>query len=324
MQENIQLSPPLTAPLPLVSIVVLTYNSSATVVETLDSLLKQNYLSLEVIVSDDGSKDNTVAVVREWMDSHGSAFERIELVCAASNGGVCSNVAQGYAAARGEWIKPIAGDDMIMPGAIPRYISKALEGDYSLVISQMRTFTPSSENQNVYGKVVPSQATARQIGLPSHHLLKMLRVRNMLPAPAVLLRRADFEMAGGIDRRFFHLDDWPLWVNLLAKGKSFAWLPEPLVAYRVSEATLSASKNSTSANPLFLQDHVTFYQHYQVGRLGPWRRWDRLLEIFRFKLAKGALRRYPRIYLATGVLRFMSPIYVVERLQRRLSGNRDL
>jgi glycosyltransferase involved in cell wall biosynthesis len=301
---------------PLVSIVVLTYNSEATVIETLDSLLKQEYGALELIVTDDGSKDGTVSLVKEWMATHANAFRRAQLVADTPNQGVCGNVAKGYAAALGTWIKPIAGDDMLLPGAIPRYVAKALEGDYAVVFSQMATFTSSPGREHVFGRIIPTAATAAPITESSRNLREIMRVRNILPAPAVLLRRADFESVGGIDRRFCHLDDWPLWNNLLMAGARFAWLPEPLVAYRVSETTLSASKNSTQANPQFLQDHIAFYKHYQIGQIPLWRRWDRMLEIFRFKLAKNALRGYPRIYTATGVLRLLSPIYLLERLRR--------
>jgi alpha-1,3-rhamnosyltransferase len=316
MQEKLDMTPSPTVGTPLVSIVVLTYNSAATVIETLDSLLLQDYPALELIVTDDGSIDHTISIVEQWLVTHGAAFRRVVVLPAEANGGLCANVAKGYAAARGDWIKPIAGDDALMRGAIARYVDKALSGDYTVVCSQMATFTASAGRGNQFGPVVPTVESATPIAGSPRELLEILRVRNILPAPAVLLRRSDVEQVGGVDRRLFHLDDWPLWINLLSAGKKFAWLPEPLIAYRVSENTLSASKNSTLANPRFLQDHITFYRLYQIGHIPPWRRWDRMLEIFRFKLAKGVLRGYPRIYTATGVLRFLSPIYLLEHLRR--------
>ena len=54
----------------LVSVVVITYNSSQTVVETLDSIKTQTYQNIELIVSDDCSSDNTVEVVQNGIDEN--------------------------------------------------------------------------------------------------------------------------------------------------------------------------------------------------------------------------------------------------------------
>lgn len=316
MQENIPAPVLLPPKSDLVSIVVLTFNSAETILETLASLLHQNYPALEVIIADDGSKDLTIAVVTEWISANGGNFERIEVIQAEINGGICANVARGYAVARGKWIKPIAGDDMLLGGAIRRFMEIASDNDCSVIVSQMKTFKKSSHVGNVFGEVMPSPEDAKAIQSDTLDLLKILRVRNVLPAPSVMLKKEDFENVGGIDRRFFHLDDWPLWINLLLHEKKIVWLPEPLVAYRVSENSISASKNSTLVKPEFLQDHITFYENYQVGHLPMFAHWDRMLEIFRFKMAKNALRKYPRFYTATGILRFLSPIYIKRRLRR--------
>lgn len=65
---------------PLVSVAVVTYNSSKTVLETLDSIYNQTYPNLELIVSDDCSPDNTVEICREWIAGHSRRFIRTELL----------------------------------------------------------------------------------------------------------------------------------------------------------------------------------------------------------------------------------------------------
>ena len=162
--------------------------------------------------------------------------------------------------------------------------------------------------------MIPEKQDIDIITGPSTDLLKALYVRNMIPAPGIFLRRADYNEVGGIDHRFFHLDDWPLWLNLLTKKKTFAYLADPMVAYRISETTVSAAQNATSMNKQFLEDHLTLYKYYQIGHLGLLQRWDRMLEIFRFTLAKGMLRRYPKLYKLTGLLRLTSPVYVALKL----------
>ncbi len=74
--------------LPLISVPVVTYNSSKTVLETLDSIYNQTYENLELIVSDDCSTDNTVDICQEWINAHKERFVRTELLVDEKNTGV--------------------------------------------------------------------------------------------------------------------------------------------------------------------------------------------------------------------------------------------
>ena len=58
----------------LVTVVVVTYNSSKYVLETLDSIFEQTYKNIELIITDDGSSDNTVELCREWLTHYGDRF----------------------------------------------------------------------------------------------------------------------------------------------------------------------------------------------------------------------------------------------------------
>ena len=99
---------------PLVSIIVITYNSSKYVLETLESAKAQTYQNIELIVSDDCSIDNTVEICKEWIEKDKERFVRTELITAEKNTGIPANCNRGVKAAQGEWVKLIAGDDMII------------------------------------------------------------------------------------------------------------------------------------------------------------------------------------------------------------------
>ena len=105
----------------LVSVAVVTYNSSKTVVETLDSIANQTYPDLELIVSVDCSTDNTVEICREWIEAHKERFVRTELLTVEKNTGVSANMNRGADACQGEWVKDIAGDDVLLPECIDIY-----------------------------------------------------------------------------------------------------------------------------------------------------------------------------------------------------------
>src|SRR5690606_22852216 len=95
---------------PLVSIIVITYNSSKYVLETLESARAQTYQNIELIISDDGSKDATVQICRDWLKENSDRFVHSQLLTVEHNTGIPANCNRGVKASKGEWIKLIAGD----------------------------------------------------------------------------------------------------------------------------------------------------------------------------------------------------------------------
>ena len=110
---------------PLVSIIVITYNSSKYVLETLESAKAQTYQNIELIVSDDCSTDNTVEICREWIEKNKKRFLRTELITSEKNTGIPANCNRGVKAAQGEWVKLIAGDDILCNNCIEANIEYA-------------------------------------------------------------------------------------------------------------------------------------------------------------------------------------------------------
>lgn len=93
---------------PLVSVIVPLYNASAYVTEALDSVLASTYRPLEVVVVDDGSKDDSLSVVQTYAKMHPEVR-----VLHQENAGV--SVARNHAIhkAKGEYILPVDADDKI-------------------------------------------------------------------------------------------------------------------------------------------------------------------------------------------------------------------
>ena len=100
---------------PLISVIVITYNSSSTILETLDSIKRQTYSNIELVVSDDCSKDDTVKKAQNWiLDNNINGI----VVTTKKNAGIPANVNKGIKAAKGTLVKIIAGDDILYDYAI--------------------------------------------------------------------------------------------------------------------------------------------------------------------------------------------------------------
>ena len=68
----------------IVSVVVITYNSADYVLETLESIKKQTYKNIELIITDDKSKDNTIEICNKWLDENSKEFIKSRIIITAN------------------------------------------------------------------------------------------------------------------------------------------------------------------------------------------------------------------------------------------------
>lgn len=112
----------------MISVIIPLYNKEASIKQTLMSILSQSYQEFEVVIVDDGSTDNSVAIVEEFQDM------RVRLI-RQPNGGPSKARNVGVSNARGEWILFIDADDEILPNAIlcfEQYIQNVPNADMFL------------------------------------------------------------------------------------------------------------------------------------------------------------------------------------------------
>jgi glycosyltransferase involved in cell wall biosynthesis len=100
---------------PTFSIVITSYNRARIVCRCIDSCLAQSFEDFEIVVVDDGSSDDTAAVLDERYDD-----PRLRLVCHEANRGINPSRHTGVANANGEWVVVIDSDDELLPGALER------------------------------------------------------------------------------------------------------------------------------------------------------------------------------------------------------------
>ena len=104
----------------LVSIVVTCYNRADMVTTALDSVWKQTYRPLELIVVDDGSTDNSMEVIEAWRKDHPDGGGFTSMVKTFPNGRQCVARNRGLALAHGEYIQFLDDDDWLYPEAVSK------------------------------------------------------------------------------------------------------------------------------------------------------------------------------------------------------------
>lgn len=227
---------------PLVSVVVITYNSSKYVLETLESIKSQTYVNIELVVSDDCSRDETITLVQDWLDTHRSRFTDCKLLVAAQNKGIPGNCNQGLQAASGEWVKYIAGDDYLLPGCISTFINAVQQNSRcSCFVSDMYVIHNGVIN-TIY-QVLPYHFPANA-GIQLDNFIRY----KSIPGPALFFKRETLTTIGGFDERYPGLEDYPLYIRLTLAGYWFHVINKPTVIYRIHGESITQTPGSFFTN----------------------------------------------------------------------------
>ena len=127
---------------PLVSVVILTYNSANFIIDALESVKKQIYPRVEIVISDDGSTDDTCSLAEEWIAKNSASFEMIKLISSFKNRGTCANYNLGVYNSHGEYIKTLDGDDRLAnEESISRFVHFQQHSKLCICISDINIFT---------------------------------------------------------------------------------------------------------------------------------------------------------------------------------------
>lgn len=222
--------------MPLVSVVVITYNSEAFIVEALDSIKAQTYQNIELIISDDCSQDSTVSLCQEWIKENKSRFIDIKLLIAEQNTGITGNINRGCREARGEWIKPLAGDDLLIETCIEKNLANCL--GRNIIFSRIEMFSDDKKLG-----FLPLEKNKYFFKLNEIEQFKTLFLNNVLPAPSSFIRRNFLIKHGFFDERYSSAEDIPFWLKATHSGEKIYYFDEITVRYRIHMNQFSYAEN---------------------------------------------------------------------------------
>jgi glycosyltransferase involved in cell wall biosynthesis len=218
---------------PLVSVIVPTFNKRPFIAEALDSVLAQDYEPIEVVVSDNGSTDGTVDVLREY---GAREPDRIRLLLSDRNTGIPSNFNRALAAHTGELIAWLDGDDVMLPGKLRAQVD-AFERNPDAVacchdadVFESATGASLGRFSDVYnGGRAPRDGGVELLFDPTYMML-----------PSALMRRSSAVPEHGFDERLGFANDWLFDIELFRRGRCVA-IPDMLVRYRRHGDNVTAS-----------------------------------------------------------------------------------
>ena len=234
---------------PLVSVNVVSYNAEDFIIETLDSICKQTYKNIELIVSDDASADNTVYLSRVWLEHNKSRFARTELITVEKNTGVTANCNRALASSHGVYWKIIGSDDLLTTDCIEKCVAYMQEKPQArFLFGKQISFTGNFMDGIFKKEELPFRAYFFRDSVTAKKQYKIItRLAQVGCAPASFAQTSLLREVGGFNPRFPMNEDTPLYIYLTSLGHKLWYIDEYLVYRRIHEASIMHQKDSNDA-----------------------------------------------------------------------------
>lgn len=222
-------------PAPAVSICIPTYNGAPHIGATVASVLAQTFADFELIVVDDGSRDETRAIVARYRDRRLRFVDNARHLGAEATWNRCLEMSQG------RYFKLLPQDDLLASDCVARQVS-VLEADSRHELALV--FCARSIVDDNTGIVMRRGFARRGQGeIAARYVMGscIRRGTNLIGEPgAVLLRTGLARRVGGFDGRLPYVIDLDYWFRLLLHGNAY-YLPETLASFRVSRRSWSVA-----------------------------------------------------------------------------------
>lgn len=211
----------------LISIIVPVYNAEKFIRETMDCVIAQTYPCWELLLVEDGSRDNSVEIIETYIRDSGE--KRIRLICQPENMGAAKARNRGLQEAKGRYIAYLDADDLWLPEKLEHELAFIREKDAAFVFTG---YEFADENGKGTGKIV--------------HVPETLNYRQALSNTTIFTTTVMFDTQK-ISKELLEMpviksEDTALWWKVLRNGYTAFGLDENLVKYRRPGKSLSSNK----------------------------------------------------------------------------------
>ena len=233
---------------PLVSIFAVCYNHRKWLQATLESIRKQDYPNLEILIVDDCSTDGSATEIVNWLQN-----QKVDayFIAHQKNKGLCAGLNEMLRRSNGRYIKPIACDDVLYPNMISRMVD-LLEKNPNAAVSCSNFETIDSD-----GNIIQKQYFPDAYAFPEDVFSAILTGHQGLPivihSPTGFIRKQALLDVGGY-RDDLLQEDFDMWLKLSLNYK-VVYIPEVLVSYRQLNSSLS-KQLITKKRIRYLEDHL--------------------------------------------------------------------
>lgn len=266
-----------------ISVVTPSFNQADFLDQTLRSVLDQDYSNLEYIVTDGGSTDGSVEIIRSHAD-------RLAGWCSERDEGQADAIAKGFEHASGDVFCWLNSDDLLLPGSL-RAVAECF-----LRNPKVEAISGGAYTIDAHGQPLPAAYGSYTLGVAaSYDRLRFFGQEGVFQ-PATFWRRSAYEAVGGLNRDLQFIMDLELFTRL-SRRRPFHRLPKLLACFRLHEACKSARMQDVRTRELeaFQREHQGRWFGGGAARIqSEWRRQQNRIR----KMQLAALRRAGLVRLA--------------------------
>lgn len=219
-----------------------TYNSEQYIGASISSIINQTYTNWELIIIDDGSKDNTSNIIKEFQKTNKNIFYHYQ-----SNQKQAKARNLGVSLSKGEIIAFLDSDDLWLPNKLEESINNFNLEEFDLIFTNAYVSeNPSLDNNfSTYNKI----GVNSDIYYGNYALNKFIE-RNRIPMLTVLMKKKVFINNNGFDVNIPTAEDYDFWVRLIKSGSKFISIDKPMSIYRFHNQSSTASDRRAADNVL--------------------------------------------------------------------------
>lgn len=246
---------------PLISVLVLCYKNRNLLNGMLDSIMKQTYSNIQLIVSDDGSEDFNVDEVERYIKSKNSNnIKNLIVRRNIENMGTVRHINKALSFAKGEYIIFTAADDRFQNANVfTRYVELFEENREKVwLVGSINIMTPDYK-KSIY--IAPTDADKPYFNKNDARALFSRWSRRGLALPCgMAFRKEVFDIIGGIDLDYVYSEDLPLILKLLREGYAPIYMQEVVAVHSAGGVTNSNQRYGIEVRKKFFDDKELVYQ----------------------------------------------------------------
>jgi len=220
----------------LVSVIIPAYNSGKFICETISSVLNQTYKNLEIIVVNDGSRDNTEDVLSSYIKENSIKY------FFQQNSGPSASRNYGIKKSSGNYIAFLDADDKWLPEKIARSVDFLESGKFDWMCTSMVKI--KGDGSKIIKRIASDSWVLNSGTYEIKQLKNGLFFFSEIPVhtPTILLKKNCIEKVGIFDESFLIGEDTDLWLRFEEHGLRGGYLDEPLTIYRYNENSLTKGR----------------------------------------------------------------------------------
>jgi len=241
---------------PFISIVIPTYNSENFITKTLETVCSQTYNNYEVIISDDGSTDDTVETARAFFDRYGHRESKILI---NSHEGAAAARNRGIEVANGDWISFLDSDDLWFEKKLSMVADYILQNEVDVIC------------HSVIEKSSEKEILVKRYDFHNYKLSPFLSLyrSNSLGTSAVTVKKNLLVEAGLFDESLPVAHDYDLWLRVaMIPSIRIGFIRDPLVYYITRQGNISS--NVEQRLQCLLKIEKKYYKVLKRSSIFPW------------------------------------------------------